>query len=91
MRGGTLKMTGAVSDRSDRVTAPMRSSRHGLPDQRRDVDHRNDALLETIRVHVDDHSLLLSSPFSTFIGQPLTAPMRSSRRGLPDQGRDGTS
>jgi hypothetical protein len=53
MRGGTLKMTGAVSDRSDRVTAPMRSSRHGLPDQRRDVDHRNDALLETIRVYVD--------------------------------------
>ena len=29
--GGTLKMTGAIFDRSDRVTAPMRSSRHGLP------------------------------------------------------------
>jgi hypothetical protein len=53
MRGATREMTGAVSDRADRVTAPLGSSRHGLRDQRRDGDHRNDAPLETIGVHGD--------------------------------------
>ena len=53
MRRATREMAGAVSDRGDRVTAPLGSSRRGLPDQRRDGDHRNDAPLETIGVYVD--------------------------------------
>ena len=44
-------MTRAFSDRVDHVTATKRSSRHGLPDQRRDRAHRNDAPLEKIGVH----------------------------------------
>ena len=47
MRRATRQMTGADSDRADRVTAPMRFSRHGLPYQCRDADHRNDAPLKT--------------------------------------------
>ena len=53
MVGTRLQRERAVSDRADRVTAPMRSSRQGLPDQRRDEDHRNDAPLETIGVQGD--------------------------------------
>jgi hypothetical protein len=53
MRQATREMTGVFSDKADRVTAPLGSSRHGLPDQRRDGDHRNDAPLETIGVHGD--------------------------------------
>ena len=51
--GNSIGTKRAVSDRADRVTAPMRSSRQGLPDQRRDEDHRNDAPLETIGVQGD--------------------------------------